>query len=96
VLTHDELYIETRAIGNKNEQQAANPPIHSDIPEQEEVITFFLRAEVPEVLRHYHLKEELVIKKNTLTNTESISEELRSEEVSIEDVAEQEIEKITQ
>lgn len=95
-LTHDELYIETRAIGNKNEQQAANPPIHSDIPEQEEVITFFLRAEVPEVLRHYHLKEELVIKKNTLTNTESISEELRSEEVSIEDVAEQEIEKITQ
>ena len=51
---------------------------------------------MPGVLRHYHLKEELVIKKNTLTNTESISEELRSEEVSIEDVAEQEIEKITQ
>jgi stress response protein YsnF len=68
-----------------------NLPIYSDIPEQEEVITFFLRAEVPEVLRHYHLKEELVVKKKTLTNTESISEELRSEKVSIEGIAEQEV-----
>jgi stress response protein YsnF len=34
-LAHDELYIETRSIGNKNEQQAVNLPIYSDIPEQE-------------------------------------------------------------
>ena len=68
-ITHDELYIETRSIGNRNEQQAANPSIHSDFPEQEEVITLFLRAEVPEVLRHYHLKEEFVVKKKSLTKS---------------------------
>lgn len=88
-LAHDELYIETRPIGSKNEQQAEDLPIQSDIPTQEEVATFFIRAEVPEVLRHYHLKEELVVKKNTLTNTESISEQLRSEKVSVEGITEQ-------
>jgi uncharacterized protein (TIGR02271 family) len=89
-LAHDELYIETRPIGNrKNEQQAADPQAHSDIP-QEEVATFFIRVEVPEVLRHYHLKEELVVKKKTLTNKQTISEQLRSEKVSIDGIAEQE------
>lgn len=90
-LAHDELYIETRPIGNrKNEQPAADPQAHSDIPTQEEVATFFIRVEVPEVLRHYRIKEELVVKKKTLTNKQSISEQLRSEKVSIEGIAKQE------
>jgi hypothetical protein len=60
-IAHYELYILKRPLGIKNGQQAADPPIHSDIPTQEEVATLFLRAEVPEILRHYHLKEELVV-----------------------------------
>jgi uncharacterized protein (TIGR02271 family) len=89
-LGHDELYIETRPIGDKSEQQAADSSVHSDIPPQEEVTTLFLRAEVPEVLKHSHIKEEILIKKKTSTKIEKITEELKSERVSVEDVAEQE------
>src|SRR5215203_5217784 len=89
-LARDELYIETRAMANKNEQQAVDSSVQSDIPTQEEVVALFLRTEVPEVLKHNHIKEEIVVKKKTSTNTESISEELRSERVSIEGEDEQE------
>ena len=92
-LAHDELYIETRPRGNKNEQQAVDSSVQSDIPTQEEVVALFLRAEVEEVLKHSHIKEEIVVKKRTSTNTKSISEELRSERVSIEGEAEQEVKK---
>ena len=89
-LARDELYIETRPMANKGEQQAVDSSVQSDIPTQEEVVALFLRAEVEEVLKHNHIKEEIVVKKKTSTNTESISEELRSERVSIEGEAEQE------
>jgi uncharacterized protein (TIGR02271 family) len=89
-LARDELYIETRSMANKNEQQAVDSSVQSDIPTQEEVVTLFLRTEVPEVLKHNHIKEEIVVKKKTSTNTESISEELRSERVSIKGEYEQE------
>jgi uncharacterized protein (TIGR02271 family) len=89
-LARDELYIETRSMANKGEQQAVDSSVQSDIPTQEEVVTLFLRAEVEEVLKHNHIKEEIVVKKKTSTNTESISEELRSERVSIEGEDEQE------
>src|SRR5215204_2463165 len=49
-LARDELYIETRAMANKNEQQAVDSSVQSDIPTQEEVVALFLRTEVPEVL----------------------------------------------
>lgn len=90
-LAHDELYIETRPISTISEHTVKESSVQSNIPTMEEVTTLFLRAEVPEVLRHYHLKEELVVKKKTLTNTESVHEELRSEKVNIEGIAEQEV-----
>jgi len=45
-LAHDELYIETRPRGNKNEQQAVDSSVQSDIPTQEEVVALFHDAEV--------------------------------------------------
>lgn len=83
-LAHDELYIETRPVGDKNEQQATGISVQSDIPTQEEVGTLFIRAEVPEVLRRYHMKEEIVVKKKISTETKKITEQLRGERVSIE------------
>ena len=83
-LAHDELYIETRPVGDKNEQQATGISVQSDIPTQEEVGTLFIRDEVPEVLRRYHMKEEIVVKKKISTETKKITEQLRGERVSIE------------
>jgi uncharacterized protein (TIGR02271 family) len=82
-LTHDEIYIETRPMGDKNEQQVIESPVQSDGPTEEEVVTLFLRVEVPEVLKHSSLKEEIVVKKKTITETKKISEQLRSEKVNI-------------
>jgi uncharacterized protein (TIGR02271 family) len=92
-LVHDELYIETRPIshkseqqtgGNENQQQAGNPSVRSGIPKQEEVASFYLEVEVPQVLKHPFLREEIVVKKKTVTETKRISEQLRSERVSVE------------
>ena len=83
-LAHDELYIETRPIGDKNEQQASETSVQSDNPAEEEIVTLFLRAEIPEVLKHSSLKEEIVVKKKKSTETKKISEQLRSEQVSVE------------
>lgn len=88
-LVHDELYIETRPMGDKNEQQVIEPPVQSDGPTEEEVVTLFLRVEVPEVLKHSSLKEEIVVKKKTITETKKISEQLRSEKVNIEGATEE-------
>jgi uncharacterized protein (TIGR02271 family) len=92
-LAHDELYIETRPTshkseqqtgGDENRQQAGKPSVRSGIPKQEEVATLYLKVEVPEVLKHPFLREEIVIKKKTVTETKRISEQLRSERVSVE------------
>jgi uncharacterized protein (TIGR02271 family) len=82
-LAHDELYIETRPMGDKNEQQVIESSVQSDGPTEEKVVTLFLRVEVPEVLKHSSLKEEIVVKKKTITETKKISEQLRSEKVNI-------------
>ena len=88
-LAHDELYIETRPIGDKNEQQASEMSVQSDNPAEEEIVTLFLRAETPEVLKHSSLKEEIVVKKKTITETKKISEQLRSEQVSVQGALEE-------
>jgi uncharacterized protein (TIGR02271 family) len=88
-LAHDELYIETRPLGDKNEQQAAELSVQSDNPAEEEIVTLFLRAEIPEVLKHSSLKEEIVVKKKISTETKKISEQLRSEQVSVQGASEE-------
>ena len=97
-LAHDELCIETRPISykdehqtsnNANQQQAGKPSIQSNIPKQEEVATLYLRSEVPEVLKRPFLREEIVIKKKTVTETKRISEQLRSERVNVEGAVEE-------
>jgi uncharacterized protein (TIGR02271 family) len=82
-LAHDELYIETRPMGDKNEQQALELSVQSDAPAEEEIVTLFLKSEIPEVLKHSSLKEEIVVKKKMSTETKKISEQLRSEQVSV-------------
>lgn len=92
-LAHDELYIETRPIshkseeqtgGNENQQQSGKPSVESGIPKQEEVATLYLKVEVPEVLKHPFLREEIVVKKKMVKETKRISEQLRSERVGVE------------
>lgn len=92
-LAHDELYIETKPIshkseeqtgGNENQQQSGKPSVQSGIPKQEEVATLYLKVEVPEVLKHPFLREEIVVKKKMVTETKRISEQLRSERVGVE------------
>jgi stress response protein YsnF len=41
-------------------------------------------VEVPEVLKHPFLREEIVVKKKMVTETKRISEQLRSERVGVE------------
>jgi uncharacterized protein (TIGR02271 family) len=88
-LTHDELYIETRPIGTSHEHKVNESSVNPDIPTTEEVTTIFLRDEVPEILKHHHLKEEIHVKKKISTKIEKIAEQLRSETVSVEGMAEQ-------
>jgi uncharacterized protein (TIGR02271 family) len=88
-LAHDELYIETRPMGDKNEQQAGELSVRSDNPAEEEIVTLFLRAEIPEVLKHSSLTEEIVVKKKISTETKKITEQLRSERVNIEGATEE-------
>ncbi len=89
-LVHDELYIETRPIGSSNGHSVNDSSVNPDIPTTEEVTTLFLRDEVPEILKHHHLKEEIHVKKKISTKIEKIAEQLRSETVSVEGMAEQE------
>ena len=104
-LVHDELYIETRPISQKEEEEevstakgyqtntssssTSSSSVQSDIPTEEEVATLFLRVEVPEVSKHPYLKEEIIVKKESITETKKISEQIRSEKVSVEGAKEE-------
>src|SRR5215208_6163220 len=68
--------------------------VQSDIPteeeeEEEEVATLFLRVEVPEVSKHPYLKEEIIVKKESIAEIKKISEQIRSEKVSVEGAKEE-------
>jgi stress response protein YsnF len=74
---------------------SSSSSVQSDIPNiptEEEVATLFLRVEVPEVSKHPYLKEEIIVKKESITETKKISEQIRSERVNVEG-AEEEIKK---
>ncbi|HZC50679.1 MAG TPA: YsnF/AvaK domain-containing protein [Nitrososphaeraceae archaeon] len=102
-LVHDELYIETRPISQEEEVSTAKgyqtntsssslvspSSVQSDIPTEEEVATLFLRVEVPEVSKHPYLKEEVIVKKESITETKKITEQIRSEKVSVEGAKEE-------
>jgi uncharacterized protein (TIGR02271 family) len=99
-LVHDELYIETRPISQEEEEEevstakgyqtnTSSSSVQSDIPTEEEVATLFLRVEVPEVSKHPYLKEEIIVKKESITETKKISEQIRSEKVSVEGAKEE-------
>jgi uncharacterized protein (TIGR02271 family) len=98
-LTHDEIYIETRPIIGESERQVNNekgshtaePSIKLGIPTQEEVVTLFLKVEVPEVIKHHYVKEEIVVKKKSFTEIRKINEHLRSERVTVEGATEEEV-----
>ena len=98
-LVHDELCIETRPISEKEEQastakeyQTNTSSLQSDIPtdeQEQEIATLFLRVEVPEVSKHPYLKEEIIVKKKSITETKKISDQVRSEKVYVEGAQEE-------
>jgi uncharacterized protein (TIGR02271 family) len=93
-LIHDELYIETRPLTSNLERsstaidQAEDSLNDSSIPTNEEIITLFLKDEVPEVSKYHYLKEEIIVNTKPVTETRKFSEELRSEKVTAEGVIE--------
>jgi uncharacterized protein (TIGR02271 family) len=93
-LIHDELYIETRPLTSTRERssteinQAEDSLNDSSIPTNEEIITLFLKDEVPEVSKYHYLKEEIIVKTKSVTETQKFSEELRGEKVTAEGVIE--------
>jgi stress response protein YsnF len=44
---------------------------------------------VPEVSKHPYLKEEVIVKKESITETKKITEQIRSEKVSVEGAKEE-------
>jgi uncharacterized protein (TIGR02271 family) len=92
-LVRDELYIETRSITNTRQRSdtevdSADSLNDSNIPTNEEIITLFLKDEIPEVSKYHYLKEEIIVKTKPVTETQKFSEELRSEKVITEGVIE--------
>ena len=83
------------AKGYQTNTSSSSSSVQSDIPteeeeeEEEEVATLFLRVEVPEVSKHPYLKEEIIVKKESITETKKISEQIRSEKVSVEGAKEE-------
>jgi uncharacterized protein (TIGR02271 family) len=93
-LVHDELYIETRSLTNTQERSSTEVDPTEDslndssIPTNEEIITLFLKDEVPEVSKYHYLKEEIIVKTKPVTETQKFSEELSGEKVTAEGVIE--------
>jgi uncharacterized protein (TIGR02271 family) len=97
-LMHEELYIETRPISEYEDVSTAKgyqidtSSVQSDIPteeEEQEVATLFLRVEVAEVSKHPYLKEEIIAKKKSITETKKISDQVRSEKVYVKGAQEE-------
>jgi stress response protein YsnF len=79
---------------NTSSSLVSSSSVQSDIPteeeeEEEEVATLFLRVEVPEVSKHPYLKEEIIVKKESIAEIKKISEQIRSEKVSVEGAKEE-------
>ena len=77
---------------NTSLSSSSSSSVQSDIPNiptEEEVATLFLRVEVPEVSKHPYLKEEVIVKKESITETKKITEQIRSEKVSVEGAKEE-------
>ncbi|HKG89932.1 MAG TPA: YsnF/AvaK domain-containing protein [Nitrososphaeraceae archaeon] len=82
---------QTNTSSSSSSLVSSSSSVQSDIPteEEEEVATLFLRVEVPEVSKHPYLKEEIIVKKESITETKKISEQIRSEKVSVEGAKEE-------
>ena len=95
-LLHEELYIETRPLNDQEvtiHDEDKHDPQHqllyqsnSPIENEEEVANLFLKIEIPEVSKRPSLKEEIIIKKQSITKTKRISEQIRSELLKVEGV----------
>jgi stress response protein YsnF len=95
-ISQEEEEVSTAKGYQTNTSSSSSSSVQSDIPteeeeeeEEEEVATLFLRVEVPEVSKHPYLKEEIIVKKESITETKKISEQIRSEKVSVEGAKEE-------
>jgi len=82
---------QTNTSSSSSSLVSSSSSVQSDIPteEEEEVATLFLRVEVPEVSKHPYLKEEIIVKKESIAEIKKISEQIRSEKVSVEGAKEE-------
>ena len=86
-LTHEELIIEKRPAANKYETSMSSSSSNSSsilqpTPSKTE-ITIPLKKEEAKVSKKPYIKEEIVIKKKSVTETKTVNEQLKSEKVSV-------------
>ena len=75
-VTHEELVVEKRPA------KEASPSVHGPVKSKTEIKVPLNREEV-EVTKESFVKEEVVVKKNPVTETKTVSDTLRSERINI-------------
>lgn len=95
-LLHEELYIEIRPTNDQeasiqndkkdNPDHQLTPHSNTPIKNEEEVANLLLKIEMAEVSKHPYLKEEIVIKKQSITRTKRISDQIRSEQLNVQGI----------
>jgi uncharacterized protein (TIGR02271 family) len=89
-LTHEEVVVERRPVSDVNAtdkkwSQSAAEADEEGVVESRTEINIPLKREDIQVNKEPYVKEELVVKKKPVTETRTITEEIRSEKVTVKD-----------
>jgi uncharacterized protein (TIGR02271 family) len=86
-VTHEEVLIERRPVSDVNttDNKEAALAEEGGVVESRTEINIPLKSEEVQVTKQPYVKEELVVKKKPVTETRTITEEVRSEKVTVKD-----------
>lgn len=88
-ITHEEIVVERKPVDNVNtadkKEEAILTAEEGGVVESKTEINIPLKSEEIQVTREPYVKEELVVKKKPVTETRTITEEVRSEKVTVKD-----------
>jgi uncharacterized protein (TIGR02271 family) len=86
-ITHEEIVVERRPVSDVNttDNKEAALAKEGGVVESKTEINIPLKSEEVQVTKQPYVKEELVVKKKPVTETRTITEEVRSEKVIVKD-----------
>lgn len=86
-ITHEEIVVERRPVSDVNttDNKEAALAEEGGVVESKTEINIPLKSEEVQVTKQPYVKEELVVKKKPVTETRTITEEVRSEKVTVKD-----------